>query len=334
MILRTIFLAHAEADHDFARRLADFLEFGCDVTCDAEEGVIRSGEDLISKAGEGLGADVVALLLSEASATIRWQRERWEPVLFDQTRGANTELATILLGECNFPALLRRRNFFDATTDRLAAMRKLKRWLWQREREPGDSASPVFAADLEDLYSGLADKAGTLEASGAAASRFAREASHDFEAVLWVPCHGRSLAQIAGELAGQLGLTLTGVAEENCRKMQDFLSGRRCLLVLDAPAPEFVTALVPQGRTSVLVTMEPVLAVETPGSIDYARTLVRSGRYAEAYELLYRLLDSGVATETCARELTWICEHWDRIEEANSLRFHYGPRPYEQLVLF
>lgn len=330
MSLRTVFLAHAEADHDFARRLTDFLEFGCDVTCDTEGGVIRSGEDLISKAEEGIGADVLVLLLSEASTTIRWQRERWEPVLFDQTRDANTELATVLLGECSFPALLRRRNFFDASTDRLAAMRLLKRWLCGT----GDSPSPVFSADIEDLYAGLSDKAGTLEASGAAASRFAREAGQDFEAVLWIPCHGRSLAQIAGELAGQLGLTLTGVAEENCRKMQDFLSGRRCLLVLDAPAPEFVTALVPQGRTSVLVTMEPVLAVETPGSIDYARTLVRSERYAEAYELLYRLLDSGVATETCARELTWICEHWDRVEEANSLRYHYGPRPYEQLVLF
>jgi len=330
MILRTIFLAHAEADHDFARRLAEFLEFGCDVSCDIEGGVIRSGEDLISKAGEGLGADVLVLLLSEASSPIRWQRERWEPVLFDQIRDANGELATVLLGECSFPALLRRRNFFDATTDRLAAMRLLKRWLCGT----GDSPSPVFSADLEDLYAGLSDKAGTLEASGAATSRFAREAGQDFEAVLWIPCHGRSLAQIAGELAGQLGLTLTGVAEENCRKMQGFLSGRRCLLVLDAPAPEFVTALVPQERTSVLVTTEPVLVVETPGSIDYARTLVRSGRYAEAYELLYRLLDSGVATETCARELTWICEHWDRVEEANSLRYHYGPRPFEQLVLF
>jgi hypothetical protein len=152
--------------------------------------------------------------------------------------------------------------------------------------------------------------------------------------VLWIPCHGRGLAQIAGELACKLELTLTGVADENCRRLRDLLSGRRCLLVLDAPAPEFVAALDPQGRTSVLVTVEPVKVLETSDSVGYARTLVGSGRYAEAYELLYRLLDSGVATETCARELTWICEHWDRIEEANSLRFHYGPRPFEQLVLF
>ena len=334
MSLRTIFLAHAEADHDFARRLADFLELGCDVTCDADGGVIRSGEDLIAKAEEGLGADVLALLLSQASSAIGWQRNRWEPVLFDQTRDADTELATVLLGECKFPDLLRRRNFFDASTNRVAAMRKLKRWLWQREREPGDSPGPVFSADLEDLYSGLADKVGTLEASGAAAARFEREAGHDFEAALWIPCHHRSLAQIAGELASQLGLTLTGVAEENCRKLRDLLSGRRCLLVLDAPAPEFVAALVPQGRTSTLVTLEPVKVLETSDSVDYARTLVQSGRNAEAYELLYRLLESGVATETCARELTWICEHWDRVEEANSLRFHYGPAPFEQLVLF
>jgi hypothetical protein len=334
MSLRTIFLAHAEPDHAFARHLTDFLEFGCDVTCYTDEGVIRSGEDIISKAEEGLAADVLVLLLSEASCATGWQRERWEPVLFDQARGANVELATIVLGECNFPALLRRRNFFDATSNRLAAQRRLKRWLWQREREPGNSPSPDFSSDLEDLYAGLADKAGTLEASGPAASRFAREASQDFEAVPWVPCHGRSLAQAAGELAGLLGLVLDGPAEQNCQGIRDLLSRRRCLLVLDAPAPELATALVPQGRSSALLTLDPVLVAQTEESVAYARTLISSRRYAEAYELLYRLLQSGVAPETCARELTWICEHWGRVEEANSLRFHYGPHAFEQLLLF
>jgi len=334
MSLRSVFLAHAESDQDFAVRLAEFLEAGCDVSCDPSEGVIQPGEDLISKAEEGLTADALVLLLSKASCPARWQRERWEPVLFEQAAGIGVEVAALLLDECSFPPLLRRRNFFDATTASLTAMRLLKRRLWRTHHKTADPPTSAFSSDLEHLYSGLGDKAGTLEASGEAAARFAREAGHDFEAVLWVPCHRRSLAQIAGELGVQLGLILEDTAEQNCQRLRDFLSGRRCLLVLDAPAPEAVTAFVPNGRTSTLITLEPVSVVESLDTVAYARTLVSSHRYAEAYELLYRLLESGTSPESCARELTWICDRWNRVEEANSLRFRFGPAPFEQLTLF
>jgi hypothetical protein len=90
--------------------------------------LIRGGEDLIAKAEEGLVADVLVLLLSETSCPTRWPRERWEPILFDQTRHANVELVTVLLSGCPFPPLLRRRNFFDAATNPRTAMRLLKRW--------------------------------------------------------------------------------------------------------------------------------------------------------------------------------------------------------------
>jgi hypothetical protein len=51
-------------------------------------------------------------------------------------------------------------------------------------------------------------------------------------------------------------------------------------------------------------------------------------------KLLYRLLDVVVEPDACARELTWICEHWDRVEEANVLRFNYGSLEGQQLALF
>ena len=332
--MRTIFLAHSEADHGFASHLAQFLEFGCNIICDPDEGLVLPGEDLIAKAEAGLAADVLVLLLSEASWPTRCPRDRWEPVLFGESRRTGVQLVTVLLRDCFFPALLKRRNFIDARTSRLIGMRLVKRWLWQREHGPGQPVNQAFSADLEELYSHLADRAGVLEAGGMAASRFAREASEEFEAVLWVHCHNRSLAQIAGEIGSQLRMSLEGTTEQNCRKIQNLLSCRRCLLVLDAPGLERVAAIVPEGRTSTLVTLDPVSVVETPQSLSYARKLISYRRYAEAYELLYRLLDTEVAPETCARELTWICEHWDRIAESNSLRFRYGPEPSEQLVLF
>jgi len=330
----TIFLAHAESDREFARELAAFLEFGCDATCYLEEGAIADGADLIAKAGDGLAADVLVLLLSEASWPARLPRQQWEPVLFDQAREAATEVVSIALGECPFPELLRRRNFFDASANRRAAMRTVKRWIWQRKRAPGMAPSTVISRDLEPVYAAIADEAGVLHLSGELASRFAREAAEEFEAVLWVPAHQRSLAQVSGEIGDQLAILLDGPAEQNCQRVREFLFDRRCLLVLDAPAGEHAAAVIPGGRTSVLITEEPVSVGELPESFERARTLIAARRYAEAYELLYRLLDGEISPEACARELTWICEHWGRIEEANSLRFYYGPEPSAQLMLF
>jgi hypothetical protein len=314
--------------------LAQFLESGCNVTCSADEGLILPGEDLLDKAEEGLAADVLVLLLSQASWPVRWPRERWERILFEEARRTNVELVSVLLGDCLFPPLLRRRNFIDATANRLSAMRLLKRWIWHRETETAQTLNPTFSGDLEDLYCILADDAGTLRTSGEDASRFVREAGQEFEAVLWIPCQGRSIAQIVGELGSQLGLVLDGTVEQNCRRIHDLLAGRRCLLVLDAPATESASALIARGRTSTLVTSEPVKVVETARSLAQARKLISARRYAEAYELLYSLLDSDISTADCARELTWICEHWNRMEEAESLRFHYRLPPTEQLSLF
>jgi hypothetical protein len=45
-------------------------------------------------------------------------------------------------------------------------------------------------------------------------------------------------------------------------------------------------------------------------------------------------LKSGIEPQSCARELVWICERWDRLDEANALRSYFGPSPSEQLLLF
>ena len=325
--MRTLFLAHAAADHAFGEHLISFLEFGCDITCCADDG-IGPGEDLIAKAEEGLGSDFLVLLLSPASCPNRWPRDRWEPVLMEQAREAGAQVVSVLLESCPFPELLRRRNFIDATGGRQVAVRLLKRRVWRAD------PSAAYSADLEELYAAIADRAGTREVSGADASRFAAEAAAEFDAVLWIPCLNRSLAQITGELGTQLGLTLEGTAEQNARKIRDFLFDRRCLLVLDAPAAETARRLGRQGRTSTLVTLDAVKKIEATDSRADAKKLVAARRYAEAYEMLRRLLDAGIEPETCARELVWICESWDRMEEANELRFLSGPGPAEQLGLF
>ena len=51
-------------------------------------------------------------------------------------------------------------------------------------------------------------------------------------------------------------------------------------------------------------------------------------------DALLLLLNAGVEPEACARDLIWICEHWDRVEEANALRFRFRPVSAEQMRLF
>jgi hypothetical protein len=310
--VNTVFLAHAQQDRDYVSKLAAFLEFGCDVRCYVDAGRIGDGEDIVAKADQGSWADAVVLLLSKDSWPERIARVRWDPLLLD------LPLVCILLSECAFPELLRRRDFFDA--DNCNAARKLKRWLWQRKRDPGEPARAEFSNDLEEIYCALADRAGSMVADGVSAQRFSEEAAGDFEAVLWVPCHGRSVVQASGNLGAQLGMVLDGQSKENCERIREVLAQRRCLLVLDSPDEKTRSALTPGGRTSTLVTAEPVRTIETPQTFEYARELVSKRRLAEAYDLLYQLLDTVHEPDFSARELAWICDHWGRVEEGNRLR--------------
>ncbi len=191
----------------------------------------------------------------------------------------------------------------------------------------------ALSPELEPLYVALGDRPGVATASGPMAERFAHQASRDFEAVLWVPARGRALVQIAGDLGAQLEMTLDGPLADNCGRIRDVLADRRCLVVFDAPGVP-LDAILPSGRTSVLFTEEAVRVVEDARNFAAARALVVARRFAEAYEILYELFNAGIETEACARELVWICEHWDRVEEANALRFRFQPVSPEQMRLF
>ncbi len=322
-----IFIVHAVDDAPFADELKSFLETGCDGVCIAAESAIPTGQDLLSTAETVDAEDVLVLLLSPASNPARWRREVWEPLI-----AGHTHVSTFLLEECTFPLLLRRGSgFFDATSTRLVAMRQLKRWISGIRH--GTSPAMNHSPEMEPLYVALGDRAGIARASGPMAERFAQQAFRDFEGVFWVAARGRGLVQIAGDLGAQMEMTLDGQLTENCARIRDVLGIRRCLVVFDAPDVS-LDAILPAGRTSVLFTEEAVRAVTDARDFAAARALVVARRFAEAYEILYELFHAGVESEACARELVWICEHWDRVEEANALRFRFQPVSAEQMRLF
>jgi len=66
---------------------------------------------------------------------------------------------------------------------------------------------------------------------------------------------------------------------------------------------------------------------------EHPRELIPNRRYAEAYDLLYLLIEDIGDTSACARELTWICEHWGPRRRSRAVAEH-DPTPVWQLKLF
>ena len=66
----------------------------------------------------------------------------------------------------------------------------------------------------------------------------------------------------------------------------------------------------------------------------HARELISKHRFAEAYDLLYELLDAVIEPDFAARELAWICDRWDRVAEGNRLREKCNLPRTKQMELF
>jgi len=146
--LFTVFPCYAAQDRDLARELSEFLERGAGARVFLEDGEIRSRETILSKAADGLQAAVVLLLLSPDSAPARWVRREWEPALFEQPKEYGAKVATLLLRACDFPALLRRDAFFDATQGQLPVSRAEALADGARSRPARDGVSSLPARSM------------------------------------------------------------------------------------------------------------------------------------------------------------------------------------------
>ena len=262
--MTTVFPCYSSQDKPFASELASFLERGANVRVFLEDGEIGAGETLVSKAADGLQAEVILLILSPDSCPRLLKRPEWEPAMRDEPKKAGVKVGTILAGNCAFPEVLRREAFFDVTLDRLAGLRKIKCWLLglqTRSELDFESARPACfhnrVAELETLWQALADAPGAAVLTGTGkttlALEFARQSAQEFEGTVWLSCAGESLAALAGEMGAQLGMTLPGDEEANLRHVLSFCGQRRLLVVLD-DAPEGAARLIAGGRSSTLLT--------------------------------------------------------------------------------
>jgi hypothetical protein len=344
----SIFPCYAPADRELAERLCALLERGAGVRIFLDEGELQPGEDLASKAREGRMADIVIVLFSRNSMPSRWPRAQWEDALVNEPAAENVRIAFLKCDDCIPPKVL--TPMFEATR-----LRDVKRWV--RNSDAVAAAAPADSADLEVLGIAIADRPGTeTVASYALAMEFARSFRGDFDAVLRVECSTGTLADMAGDLAAQLGLNLQGELPENLEHLRIFCSARRLLLLLDGdPPPDLLFT----GRCSTLICTEPgpptldalrATAREFDAVEDWAEAcrLARQARriaheqfrLAECYELMaqWRAMaeehDDRPVVDEASRELIWILEGWNRTEEARQLEQVRAHEFDEQLPLF
>jgi hypothetical protein len=247
----------------------------------------------------------------------------------------------------------------------LLTLRRLKRWV--RAGTYGEPVAhyPDLAEKIEELAVALADRPGTVTVeSPALALEFGRLFREDFDAVIRLECGGRSLAALAGDLASQLGLRLEGDLESNLARLRSHCTARRYLLWLEGASADEADRIAPGRGSSTLISSEPrseappddeslrdiQYSFSHPGMIgDWAelcrlarmalRLAATEGRLAESFELLDRwhvlaeARDDRRILEESSREMVWILEGWDRLEEARHLEFRRATLYDDQMAL-
>jgi hypothetical protein len=345
----TVFPCYAPSDRELARSLAGFLERGADVQVFLEDGEMRPGETLVSKARDARTADLVIVLFSRTSMPSRWPRAQWEDPLVNEPAAEGVRIAFLRCDDCVPPKVL-------APQFTAKQFRELKRWIRGHEFVPFRPDG-----DLEVLGIALADRPGVeFTDSADLAARFAREFRHDFDGVFTLQCGSRNLAALAGDLAAQIGLRLEGPVSENLQRLREFCESRRFLIVLEE-IPDLAPAeLVFGGKCSTLAAndardlsldtireiQESVCDPATPyadvaAAARRGRRLLRdAGRIAELYELMQAWHSAAAdeedrnALDESAREQIWILETWGRADEARSLDYDRAARFEDQMLLF
>jgi hypothetical protein len=329
----SLFPCYAAGDREVAHRIAQFLQRGADVRIFFEEGEMRPGEDLASKARDARMADSVLVLFSRESLPPRWPRAAWEAPLVAEPAAEGVRIAFVRCDDCVPPKVL--APVFEARR-----LRDIKRWV--RQANEVAPTVPEYAVDAEVLALDLADRAGVETVENAAlAAEFARAFAPDFDAVIRV-WPAPTLAAAAGDLAAQLELQLEGELHQNLERLSAFCAEKRLLILLEGePRPE----LVFEGRCSTLISTEPLPPLDNPlreaqrvafhpdsswtdicAAARQARRLTQEQRrLAECYELMEHwsaLADErndGPILDEATRELVWILEAWGRAIDAAKL---------------
>jgi hypothetical protein len=244
----SLVFCYAPEDETAARELGRFLEANLACQVSLEECRVRPDFDLVDAAERALSADAALILLSPASVPKAWKRERWEPVFSGNAQEFGTPLGFVLLRECKFPELFRRRQFFDLSQNFLQGSRDVKHWLMRPEG--ATSRTEAFP----ELRASIADWPGvSCDLAPETARDFAFACAGGFAGVYRIACHGRSAAGILGDIGQAAGLRLPGNAAENRAALVSACATHRWLLVFEGLSAEHRELVNFGGKSSVII---------------------------------------------------------------------------------
>jgi hypothetical protein len=362
-LTRTLFPCYAAADREIAASIARYLEAGAGVRVLLAEGEMRTGEDLVGKAREARMADLILVLFSRNSLPSPWPRYKWEAALQTEPLEEDVRIGFLKCDDCAPPRVLAPQ--FDVAGLPLPVLRRLKRWVRAGQYVDPAVHYPDLAQKVEELGVAIADQPGAATVDRASlALEFARVFREDFDEVIRLECGGRSLAALAGDLAAQLGLRLESDLERNLARLRSHCSARRYLLWLEGASANEADQLATGRGSSTLISTEPRPEAPPddeslrdiqhifshPGMVGEWGELCRlarqglrlageQGRLAESFELLekWHALAEGRGDrrilEESAREMVWILEGWDRLEEARRLEYRRATLYDDQMAL-
>lgn len=263
---RTAIVVHAVEDQDAAAELETFLRQGLRMAVSLADGRVSS--TLVAAFEQAIAADTVIVLLSPQAVARRGSGPEWESTAAEAV-SLGVRSASLLLGECLPPGVLRRGPWFDGTKNRLAAFRALKRWLLDPVRaEPGNTlpatALSVDEQDLEQLRRRVADRPGSVSLPDGSPllGELVRTCWEEFEAAIWIDCALRTPENFVAELGDQLGLALPGPMESNLEALSRALQRRRLLLAFENFRWEKLLRTLETGYCSLVTSAAPLTGAE------------------------------------------------------------------------
>lgn len=143
---RTIFLSHTRADKDVARDLYHYLT-ARGIRAWLDEAEIQYGASILDTIADTINQiDYLAVLMSPASVTADWVSRELQLAAFAQQLDLKPQVLGILVEDCDAPAFLATRLYFDLRTDRSSEMERLAEFLSGRPRIVSQPLGSRFAA--------------------------------------------------------------------------------------------------------------------------------------------------------------------------------------------
>jgi hypothetical protein len=252
----SLVLCYAADDEIAVRRIGGYLETNLPLTVSYSEAVVRPGLDLVDATERAISAEMALVFLSPHSVPAVWNRPKWEPVFFEQPDEFGALLGFVLLADCKFPELIRRKSFFDARMDLDHEARRLRRWLLHPDWPVG-AAVPA---------SELADRPGAKDLACADAEAFGAAHGADFEGVFRIDCQNRSNAGILGDLGHAMELRLPGTTFQNRAALQAESPKHRRLFLIAHATPAHRELLEFGGLASLIFLTDSPF--RTPASLE------------------------------------------------------------------